>query len=352
MIRWGSSSYRPSNGQRQGINPPARQNMLAPLEDRMPGGLVWGSAIVNVQKEEETPSLSPSPTPSITKTVTPTPSSSAPAPSPSLTPTPTPSPTPSSYLLDTYGSAKVAYSLRKLSASQTNAITIRRSNDNATLDVGFVGEDLDTSAITSFVGANNAFITKWWDQSGNGNDLSGLTTTQQPLIVSGGTIQLAVNSKPAISFDGSNNYLTLTTAITTVNTLTETWVIDRKGGAELSVGLANSSSTNPFYSFWFSDGNVYFRPGAASGVSISAGNIVDDYLLFSVFSGNTWTLTVNNGIPTSGAYTGSGLSLDVFGKRSTSYNKSLQQEYILWETNQTSNQTNIQNNINNYYSVY
>ena len=88
MIRWGSSSYRPSNGQRQGINPPARQNMLAPLEDRMPGGLVWGSAIVNVQKEEDTPSVSPSPTPSVTMT----PTASAPAPSPSTTPTPTPTP--------------------------------------------------------------------------------------------------------------------------------------------------------------------------------------------------------------------------------------------------------------------
>ena len=55
MIKWGSSSYRPSNGQGQGINPPKRQNILSPLEDRTPQGLVWGSQIVNVQKDGSTP---------------------------------------------------------------------------------------------------------------------------------------------------------------------------------------------------------------------------------------------------------------------------------------------------------
>jgi len=55
MIKWGSSSYRPSNGQGQGINPPKRQNILSPLESRTPQGLVWGSQIVNVQKDGSTP---------------------------------------------------------------------------------------------------------------------------------------------------------------------------------------------------------------------------------------------------------------------------------------------------------
>lgn len=55
MIKWGSSSFRPSNGQGQGINPPKRQNILTPLESRSPQGLVWGSQIVNVQKDGSTP---------------------------------------------------------------------------------------------------------------------------------------------------------------------------------------------------------------------------------------------------------------------------------------------------------
>ena len=64
------------------------------------------------------------------------------------------------YLLDSYGSATVAYSLRKLSSSATNAIRVRRSNDNSETDIGFVGEALDTTSLTSFVGANSAYIVK------------------------------------------------------------------------------------------------------------------------------------------------------------------------------------------------
>jgi hypothetical protein len=116
MIRWGSSSFRPSNGQRQGINGPRRQNILSPLEDRIPEGLVWGSQIVNVQKDEE---VGPPPSPSQTPTLTPTQTSTV---TPTLTPTQTttPTPTPSSSLSDLtyliYGEDKATRSTYTFSA--------------------------------------------------------------------------------------------------------------------------------------------------------------------------------------------------------------------------------------------
>jgi hypothetical protein len=92
MIRWGSSSFRPSNGQRQGINGPRRQNILQPLADRTPEGLVWGSVIMNVQKDEE---VGPPPSPSQTPTLTPTQTqTTTPTPTVTSTETPTPTPTP------------------------------------------------------------------------------------------------------------------------------------------------------------------------------------------------------------------------------------------------------------------
>jgi hypothetical protein len=96
----------------------------------------------------------------------------------------------STYLLDTYGGAEVAYSLRKLSSSSTYAVTVRRDNDNATQDIGFVGEAFDTASLTSFVGANTGYITKWYDQSGNVNDATQSDTTLQPFIVSSGSIEV------------------------------------------------------------------------------------------------------------------------------------------------------------------
>jgi hypothetical protein len=55
-------------------------------------------------------------------------------------------------LLDNYPGATVAYSLRKLrTAYSGNAIKVRRSSDNLEQDIGFVGNDLDTASLLTFV---------------------------------------------------------------------------------------------------------------------------------------------------------------------------------------------------------
>ena len=86
---------------------------------------------------------------------------------------------PASLLLDTYP-ATAAYSLRKLRTSYSGScIRVRRSSDNAEQDIGFVGNDLDTASLLSFVGANNGFVTTWYDQSGNSRDAVNATAATQ-----------------------------------------------------------------------------------------------------------------------------------------------------------------------------
>jgi hypothetical protein len=61
-------------------------------------------------------------------------------------------------LLDLYPNAAVAYSLRKLrNAYSGSAIRVRRSSDNAEQNISFVGNNLDTASLLSFVGAENLF---------------------------------------------------------------------------------------------------------------------------------------------------------------------------------------------------
>jgi hypothetical protein len=49
-------------------------------------------------------------------------------------------------LLDDYPTAAAAYSLRKLRNGYSgNAIRVRRSSDNAELNIGFVANELDTA---------------------------------------------------------------------------------------------------------------------------------------------------------------------------------------------------------------
>ena len=100
--------------------------------------------------------------------------------------------------------AAPSYSLRLLSSSYTGAaIQVRRSNDNATMDIGFSSGNLDTAALKTFTGANNSYISIWYDQSGNGKNASQSNASLQPCIVSSGKIYRQ-NSNPTVYFNGSN----------------------------------------------------------------------------------------------------------------------------------------------------
>jgi|GEM_PF-4963844 len=95
-----------------------------------------------------------------------------------------------------------AYSLRKAVSSYTGpAIRVRRSSDDTEQDINFTtANELDTAALTTFVGAgNDGFVTTWYDQAGSNNMIQP-TAANQPRIVIGGTLQTVDNGLPAIDF--------------------------------------------------------------------------------------------------------------------------------------------------------
>ena len=92
-------------------------------------------------------------------------------------------------LLDTLSApAFAALSSRKLSAGYSgSAMKVRRSSDNATQNIGFMNNVLDTAGLASFVGSNSGFVDTFFDQSGNGNNCTQSTGTNQPRVVNLGT---------------------------------------------------------------------------------------------------------------------------------------------------------------------
>ena len=120
----------------------------------------------------------------------------------------------SSLLLDSIGvSPNWAVSLRRLTTNYTGyACRVMRSSDSTTLDVGFVGENLDTAALTAFVGAGNGFSATLYDQVGSINATQS-TAANIPSAVVSGTIQ-TINGKPTILFDGSNDEMLLSSNVT------------------------------------------------------------------------------------------------------------------------------------------
>ena len=112
------------------------------------------------------------------------------------------------YLLDTYPAA-VAWSLRKLSGGYAGAaIRVRRSSDDLEQDIGFDGNDLDTTSLLSFIGAGNGFVTTIYDQAGAGLNFTQTNPLRQGRIVNSGALNTK-NGKPIIlkSVDPDGGYI-------------------------------------------------------------------------------------------------------------------------------------------------
>lgn len=116
----------------------------------------------------------------------------------------------STYPLDQYAGGKVGYSPRKLKTGVTTPLRVRRSSDNAEQDASFSGDNLNESALLSFCGSGDCFVTALYDQSGNGAHMYQSTASAQPKIVSSGTV-IKVNSRPTLLFDGTNDFMVCST---------------------------------------------------------------------------------------------------------------------------------------------
>lgn len=110
-------------------------------------------------------------------------------------------------VFDTYSGGLFGISSRLLRADYAgDDITVRRSSDNATDDIGFVDNLIDSSSLSTFIGANSGLVTDAYDQTANSNNASQSTAANQPTIINSGTLQ-TINSIAAYDFDGANDNL-------------------------------------------------------------------------------------------------------------------------------------------------
>ena len=114
----------------------------------------------------------------------------------------------SSFALDQLASAVAcaAYSLLRVRSSYAGAcLRVRRSSDNTESDIGFGSNNkIDQSALLSFVGSGDGYVTKWYDQSGLALDAYQTTQGAQPMIVSAGAVTANSAGKTALKFPGSS----------------------------------------------------------------------------------------------------------------------------------------------------
>ena len=281
-------------------------------------------------------------------------------------------------LLDTYSGAGVAYSLRKLKSDYAgSAIRVRRSSDNTEQDIGFVNNQLDTASLTSFIGANNGFITRWYDQSGNSVTASQAVASQQPRIVNAGTVE-SHGGKPSMWFiPGGNQVLTTTTNVS-VGSYMSTFIVSKMdettGGYKYLVSIGTVSAASKFFGIIFKAGGGFedwaggdalaFGTGYSSAVGprvISNGNFYNSiYALTSVFLGSANTGYYINGsaVTTKSIVQGNADSTNTTSVLTIGYRGPTDvydgylSEIIIYRSNQFSNKAGIETNINSNYTIY
>jgi hypothetical protein len=263
-------------------------------------------------------------------------------------------------LLDLYPSAAAAYSLRKLRSAYTgSAIEVRRTN-NDVADIGFTSTgELDTTALLAFTGTgalDNGFVTKWYDQSGNGYNVTQTTALNQPQIVSAGSVVLE-NGKPSIEFDGINHFLSNATTLTLPSNVSiftifkNVTYINNQRFYHIKSSSNNISMTRNFVSI----SQTVFRT-LTDDINYN-GPVTDtsNQSLLSIFDANTVYQNTNivlNKTSSTSVYQGSsGIYLGARADGNNRANVNFQ-EFIYYPSDESSNRTGIEDNINDFYSIY
>jgi hypothetical protein len=278
-------------------------------------------------------------------------------------------------ILDEYPGAAAAYSLRRLSGSYGGPlIKVRRSSDNTEQDIFPLGNgSLDTTSLLSFVGANNGFVTTWYDQSSGLNHLVQSDAAKQPSIVTSGVVNTYAN-RPNLTFDGVND--TMEKAFTISGTLNLV-MVNRRTGISSTAGtnfvtlfdapLVNNNIANVGYKNdasptgaglypmdWNTNGNTLVFPQLSNLspfiysflIPGTVGQTGYQYINNKTYS-TTYTFNPSpaNPVNLGGVRLYSG---DSGGENP----KGECYEVILYNFDNSSFYLNIANNINNYYNIY
>ncbi len=283
-------------------------------------------------------------------------------------------------LLDLYINAQAAFSLRKLRTTYLGScIRVLRSSDSTEQDIGFTNNILDTASLLNFCGAGNGYITKWYDQSGNGFDLSQNTINKWPQIVSSGIINTQ-NGKNSI------NWVVSPSAFLKGSTAANWAFLNNSSGFSIYIALniiggnslmgTNTVGTSGVVGYFLDRPNANdCRSVITNGSSIvsnngSTGDIVPENSLIllsdlgdpsNATAANRDEIYINGGsaiknnvanAAPSASSPANPLQLGGYGDGvSGSFNGYIS-ELIFYPIKQTTNNTAIKNNINAFYTIY
>ena len=249
------------------------------------------------------------------------------------------------------------------------------SNASAGVNATTLGEFLNVGTVPpyngglafsdpdSLVNTASCYVVSWKDQSGNGNDADQPTaggSSLQPQIHSGtaNTDLITENGKPALDFDGSNDYLA-TAQLTTVSQPTTKFAVSSFDDVStLGKGYITDGHTLRQVIGETPDITSKWRLYAGSQQDyVNAPSINVQYLLTAIFDSPS-ELFVNGsseGTRSVGTDGFDGVTVGaIAGVSKSVYHDGVIQELLIWTSDQDAagNRTAIENDINGYFSIY
>ena len=270
-----------------------------------------------------------------------------------------PTDAPTSGLLATYTGAAAAYSVRQLSDKAVICMRIRRD-----MGAGNPGDDerqtsalMQTATLTlrpsqTSVTTGTGYVTRWWDQSVNGNHADQATDASQPQIYNG-TAVITENGKPVLDFDGNDDYLDWTTT----STISQPFTVFTVNPLQTNGFVMDSSSTNSGFRCVLGDfGGAGYGMFAPTWIRASITPTTQS-LNTAIYNTTTSALYIDGSSHVTGNVGTNGLTDSAgfvrIGNRapSTGVGINSMQEFILYNSNQTSNRTGIESNIDTYFQI-
>ena len=272
-------------------------------------------------------------------------------------------------LLDLYPNDNIiAQSVRKLNSSDsTFAMEVRESVGSGNLDVGYVGEDLDTVSLLAHTGGNNGLVPIFYDKVGSANQLQQTQASFQPSIVTSGVVN-ELSGKPTLRF-GSNRYMK-TASDVALGSPTELWFYAVVNLTDVNTysfiySSTASSNFNGGFSIYVGGGDLFVGIQGATFIQsktpITTGNKV---IIVRLRGGQTDVNAIEiyiNSVQATLTVTNAGTSNATF----EDFNHYLGcrqdllfrfrgdiSEVLLKKSDQSFNRAGIEANINNYYNIY
>jgi len=296
----------------------------------------------------------------------------------------------SNFLLDQLFAqgATAAYSLRLLRAQRSGGLVRIRADDNGT-DKGeadvlpilqpdgskiitlnspienfsgtpFSGDGYVLADLVDAGGANyDAFVSKWYDQSGNLNDASQSGASKQPQIIDAGSV-IQENRRPALKANGVQRFDSLLKANEVITT----------AGENTTIGVFNSDSSkqqqailgrkaDPKFTILPNfNGSIIYDKGDAGGnrISVTSSGTLDQQNLALFFGNGDQTIRYNGtnlaNSPTSGTINLTTNTFFLLSAENDNVFKGTVQEIILFPLAKDSEISNIETNLNKYYSIF